>query len=145
MEKLPASISYAIDYLESHFGEIFTVKEWASGMGYAPNTFWRKFRQHYKIRPNEVLLELKKRKLIELIISKPELDNTGIAFEFGLTDGNGLYQFVKKHFKCTPSELKNRVKAEYSEVTEKKRDGSLFELITNNVADLTRQEKSKNL
>lgn len=106
MKKHPVPIPHAMEYLESHFGEIFTVKEWANGMGYAPNTFWRKFRQQYRRSPSDILLEKKKRELIALFRLLPDLDNTDIAIEFGLTNGNCLYQFVMKHFKCTPSELR---------------------------------------
>lgn len=107
-KKIP--IEEATLYLYVHFRNIKSVEEWADGMGYSREYFWRKFYSEFGIPPKEAFIERKKRVLINFLKKNQTCKSMEAAKIIHLADGNSLLQFVKKHFGCRPTDLKVRIR-----------------------------------
>jgi len=100
------NISYAITFLDYHFSGIRSVTEWSESMGYSRSYFWKRFKSFFNVSPQRIYINKKKERLISCLENEVHLDNLTLAKKIHLLDENGLCQFVKIHFGCTPSELK---------------------------------------
>lgn len=78
-------------------------------MGYSKAYFWRLFERYFGKSPVKVLIEMKKYVLVNHLKKFKNSKNGRAARRIHLVDGNGLYQFVVRHFGCTPTELKNQL------------------------------------
>lgn len=103
-------IEKAVKFLNKKFDDIPSVEMWARGMGYSYQAFWKKFVTHFEEKPETVLIRKKKMVLIVFFKENRDCSCSRAAKKIHLQDGNGLWQFVKREFGCTPTELKNRVR-----------------------------------
>lgn len=108
IHKLP--IEEARVFLHVHFKNIRSVEEWAEGMGYSIGYFWRKFYAAIGVPPREAYIEKKKSVLINYLKKNPDCKSMEAAKKIHLADGNSLLQFVKRHFGCRPTDLKERIR-----------------------------------
>lgn len=106
-KKIP--IEEAINVLDHNIADIKSVEQWNETMGYSSSYFWRKFVAYFHTAPQVVFIRRKKSALIGFIKANKNCTCTEAAQHIHLRDGNGLYQFVKLHFGCTPTELMRRV------------------------------------
>lgn len=102
-------IEEAEDVLDRKFDTIFSVEKWAEQMGYSKSYFWRKFESCFKKTPRRAFIEKKKAVLTTFLEENRTCKSSEAARKIHLMDGNGLYQFVRRHFNCTPTELKQRI------------------------------------
>jgi hypothetical protein len=86
------------------------VTEWAEAMGYSRTQFWKKIDHHFKTSPQELYLQKKKRLLIASLRENHHLTGREAATKIHLPNGDALYQFVKRHFRCSVGVLKVRIK-----------------------------------
>ncbi len=103
-------IEEAVDVLGQHITEIATVSEWAEKTNYVSTDYFsRKFRNHYGIRPKEVLVEKRLEKIKECLHESPDEIYYCIALKLGFADYNGLHKFVNRHTGKCVSSLKKGV------------------------------------
>ena len=101
------NIESAITVLEEHITSIHSVPEWTEKMGYDSNQYSsRKVRNHFGLRPKELIIQKKIAKIVEKFSSSPDEIYYCIAKRLGFVDNNALYKFVKRHTGKSPSELK---------------------------------------
>lgn len=101
------SIKDAIQIAEENIGNICTVQEWATEMGYKnTNYFSLKFRNHFGRRPKETLCQLKVRYFFNLINKHPEYSCYEIAVEIGFIDEKALNKFIKQYTGKPPNAWK---------------------------------------
>lgn len=110
VEQSKTPINEAKIFLNLHFQQIRSVEEWADKMGYSKSHFWRKFDACFDTSPQRVFIEKKKSVLVSFMRRGNDFRFKESAQEIHLPNGNSLHQFVKKHFGCTPTELKERVR-----------------------------------
>ncbi|TVQ03171.1 MAG: AraC family transcriptional regulator [Balneolaceae bacterium] len=79
-------------------------------MGYTRITFWRLFEAHSDATPQEIITKVKIKKLLQYLENNPDCKSKEAARAIHLQSGNSLYQYVKKHIGCTPTELRKRVR-----------------------------------
>jgi hypothetical protein len=103
------SIKNAKIFLDLHFPGIRSVTEWSETMGYSRTQFWKKIDHHFKTSPQEIYLQKKKQILITTLRENIHSTSRQTAIVIHLPDGDALYQFVKRHFKCSVGELKERI------------------------------------
>ncbi len=103
-------VEKALAVLEENIAFICTVEEWAERMGYdSAKYFSRLFRNHYAVRPKEVLVDRKLQRFREFVESSPHAIHYEIANELGFRDEASLYKFVKRHTGKSPSEWKKQI------------------------------------
>ena len=93
--------------LESHLGEIFTVKEWADHMGYSRYYFSRKVKKKFGKSPKDLLTEMKLQKVKQQIQEDPEAIGYHIATEVGFPNERSLYKFLAIKIGLTLSSLQD--------------------------------------
>jgi len=104
------NIDEAVDILGQHITEIATVKEWAEMMGYTSSDYFsRKFRNHFGIRPKEILVEKRLEKIRACLQESPNDIYYCIARKMGFADYNALHKFVNRHTGKCVSSLKKGV------------------------------------
>ena len=106
-ERIP--IEDAIDFLNQNFSDIPGIAEWAESMGYPRSSFWRIFDTCFDKPPRTVFIEKKKKVLESFLKSHPECKSSEAAKVIHLSNGNDLYRFIKRHYNCTPTDLKIRI------------------------------------
>ena len=102
-------IEDAIDFLDQNFTGIPGIAEWAENMGYSRTTFWGKYDACFDKSPRTVFIEKKKKVLESFLKSHPDCKFREAAKVIHLSNGNDLYRFIKRHYNCTPTDLKNRI------------------------------------
>lgn len=107
-DKIP--VRQAKVFLDHHFIGIRSVTEWSEAMGYSRTQFWKKIDHHFKTSPQELYLQKKKQILIATLRENIHSTSRQTAIVIHLPDGDALYQFVKRHFRCSVGELKERIK-----------------------------------
>jgi transcriptional regulator GlxA family with amidase domain len=98
----------AIDIARDNLEELGTVTEWADIMGYtSAKYFSRVFRNHYKVRPKQALINLKVARFKWLIKEDPNISCFELALEIGLRDEKALNKFIVRHTGKAPRKCKN--------------------------------------
>ena len=98
----------AIDIARDNIQEIGTVTEWADMMGYSSvKYFSRSFRNKYKVRPKQFLINLKVARFKSLIKEDPSISCFELALEIGLRDEKALNKFIVRHTGKAPRKCKN--------------------------------------
>jgi len=102
-------IKYAFLYLNSHLPEVHTVSEWAVLLNMKRNDFSRQFRNVFDMTPHHVLVFTKLYVIIKYLESGTHRSrkNYSVAVETGFSDEKKLYNFVKYHLDCSPTEIRN--------------------------------------
>lgn len=108
-------IHRSVRVLEKNITRIQTVGEWAEEMGYASVSYFsRKFRNHYGVRPKQILVRKKLDKVKQCMNESPGDIYFSIARKAGFIDNNALYKFIKLHTGKSVTEFKreyrNRVR-----------------------------------
>lgn len=99
-------IEDAVEELKNNLETVARVSEWAGLMGYKnPKLFSRHFLRQHKCRPSEVLKEVRLKSIIK------ELRENGegclqTAWNHSLPDEKALYNYVKHHIDCSPTNIK---------------------------------------
>lgn len=101
-------ITKALQVANSKITEIYTVQEWADEMGFSSYKYFSHvFRNHFGIRPKEMLNQLRLDLFFKLIAEEPKMSNYEIAISMGLKDDKALNKFIKRHTGKAPSVWKN--------------------------------------
>ena len=101
------NIENVVDVLWQHITEIATVTEWANKMEYSSTDYFsRKFRNHYGIRPKEVLIKKRLDKIRACLRESPDDIYYSIARKMGFVDSTSLYKFVNWHTGKSITDLK---------------------------------------
>ena len=112
------NIEKAVTILEENITSTPNVSEWAKIIGFEKTSkFSWEFRKHFGLRPKEVLLEIRVKKIKDYIISFPTEKNYSVAIEFGFANEKRLYKFLKRHTGCSPTQLRKRLTKKANEST----------------------------
>ncbi|MEO1023014.1 MAG: helix-turn-helix domain-containing protein [Bacteroidota bacterium] len=104
------NLKYSKSLLRENIALIHSVAEWAQKMGYQEREkFSLHFREVFGQRPKEVFIEVKLEEITRYLRDYPSEKNYCVALEFGFKDEKELYKFIKRHLKCTPTELRKRL------------------------------------
>ena len=99
-------ISESIKMLEAHIASTARVAEWAELMGYKnERRFSRHFVRHFRERPSRTLTGIRL-KSIAHDLRTTSYNHQEIAWRHSLPDEKALYNFVKYHAGCSPTQLK---------------------------------------
>lgn len=105
-EQEPKSISTAVEELEEHLATTARVSEWARLMGYDnQRRFSRHFVRHFRERPSRVLSYVRLKSVIRELRTTT-YSHLEIAWRHSMPDEKALYNFVRYHAGCSPSEVK---------------------------------------
>jgi AraC-like DNA-binding protein len=105
--KIP--IEEAVEVLDEHIKDVFTVEEWADWMGYDSSSYFsRKFRNYWGTVPSKKLVEQKIMLFKKIIGEAPSQLNYSIAQELGLPDDVALCRYIKRHTGKTITDFKNK-------------------------------------
>jgi len=97
-------LSNAIQILDENLDEIYTVTQWAERAGFKDAKYFsRLFRNRFGIRPKKYIKLKKLERFDELIKQKPPILHYEIALNLGLADETGLYKYIKRHTRESPS------------------------------------------
>lgn len=104
------SIREADVLLEKNIQSIRTVTEWASLMGYQDISFFsRKYRNQHKQVAIKRLTQLRLKCIEDLLKTEQSILNYELARRVGLRDEQDLYNFVRYHKGCSPTQLKRKL------------------------------------
>lgn len=104
------NIEEAVEVLVQHIAEIATVAEWAEKMGFTSTDYFsRKFRNHFGIRPKEILVEKRLEKIGACLLESPNDIYYCIARKLQFADYNAMHKFVNRHTGKCISSLKKGV------------------------------------
>lgn len=108
--KIP--IRMALKILETNIESVSTVCEWAQLMGYDgridADTFHWRIKAKFDSTPGELLKEKRKGYLTRLLKENQQATLGEVAWKFNQWMPKQLHQYVRRHFGCTPSELRNK-------------------------------------
>jgi methylphosphotriester-DNA--protein-cysteine methyltransferase len=105
--KIP--VEQALEFLEQHFDDLKSVGEWGEAMGYTRSAFWKSFDRHYRYSPRQAYIDQKKKVLCTWLKSNGDTSGREAAIKIHLGDGDALYKFVKRHFNCSVSTLRDEM------------------------------------
>ncbi|MGF1670656.1 MAG: helix-turn-helix domain-containing protein [Balneolaceae bacterium] len=96
-------------YLNRHLSKVHTVSEWAALLGMKRNDFSRQFRNAFYMTPHKVLAFTKLFDLIKRLENQYHTANKNysVAVEAGFNDEKKLYNFIRYHLKCSPTDIRN--------------------------------------
>lgn len=101
------TIKKAVDHLVDNLDTVARVGEWATLMGYSNA---KKFSRHYlkcfQHRPSEKLEEVRLNSVVQQLRDSKRKSNLQIAWEHSFPDEKSLYNFVKYHLGCSPTQIK---------------------------------------
>jgi len=102
-------IQDAITILKEDIKEIRKVLQWAKVMGFSNRRkFSYVFREHFGMRPQRVIIEVRVDVFYKYIAQHPDDKNYTVATEIGLKDEHELYKFINRHTKQPPTYWRKR-------------------------------------
>lgn len=120
------SIEDAIEELRTNLGTVARVSEWAVLMGYKnPKLFSRHFLRHFRRRPSEVLKKVRIKSIIIELRRNGE-DCLQTAWKHSIPDEKALYNYVKRHMDCSPTEVKGMDEKELENLINEKFREDIF-------------------
>lgn len=110
------SIKEAKKELKANLDKVARVNEWARLMGYAKSKlFSRHFIRFFKSSPQKVLIRVRVASILHNLNSNKN-SYRKIAWKHSFTDEKALYNFIKRHTKHSPTEIKNLSKKDLNKV-----------------------------
>tara|TARA_R110001599_G_scaffold84130_2_gene226611 strand:- start:6454 stop:6771 length:318 start_codon:yes stop_codon:yes gene_type:complete len=101
------NLENAHSLLEENITSLTTVTEWGKVCGFdCRKKFSRAYREYFGLRPKETLYEIRIQKIKEYMKTFPNEINYCVAVEFGFTNEQGLYKFIKRHTGLSPTQLR---------------------------------------
>lgn len=117
-------IKKSIIVLKNNIKRISTVAEWARMMKFKSSKYFsRCFFKRYRIRPQQVLILLRLKNIIEELRNS-ENSNYEIAWNHNMSDEKTLNSFLNYHLKVSPTKIR--------EMEEKKLQSRMEKLWSNN-------------
>lgn len=101
---LPPHFLNAVSFLNANFKEDISIAAVCREAGIGGTTFRQLFREYYQKTPMEYLVQLRLEYARNLIAGGMAIEQA--ALESGFHDSKYFARTVKKHFGCTPRELK---------------------------------------
>lgn len=95
--------------LAAHINEIRSVNDWADLMGWDRTEFSRQFRRKNGVSAKDRLRELKFGAINDYFFDQPEARYYEVAYDLGFRDEKALYDYVRYHHKCSPTDYKKKV------------------------------------
>jgi len=103
---LPPYFLNAISYINAHYKESdLSVDSICTEVGIGTTAFRKLFKKHYQKTPVEYITDLRLEYARNLISGGMTIER--VAYESGFNDPKYFARVVKKHFNCTPRDLKN--------------------------------------
>lgn len=102
--RLPAHFLKAVSYINSHFTEDISADDVCAQAGMSGTVFRQLFRQYYHKSPVAYIIQLRLEYARNLIARGVSVESA--ALESGFHDAKYFARTVRKHFGCTPRELK---------------------------------------
>lgn len=100
-------IKKAFRILDDNIKSTRNVTEWGKLLGFHDlRKFSLTFRREFGYRPQESFHEIRVKKIIDYLACFPSEKNYCVAIEFSFNDEQGLYKYLKRHTKLSPTELK---------------------------------------
>lgn len=102
---LPSYFLKAISYINSHYADSgLSVKTICSQAGVGATVFRQLFKKHYQKTPTQYITDLRLENARNLISGGIPIEQA--ALESGFNDSKYFARVVRKHFGCTPRDLK---------------------------------------
>lgn len=99
-------IEKAVEELKENMETVARVDEWARLMGYKrTRLFSRHFLRHFRIRPSEVLKEVRLRSIIKQLRDNGS-SGLEVAVSHSLPNEKGMNNFVRRHLGVSPTKIK---------------------------------------
>lgn len=99
----------ALQLLAEHIAEIRYVKDWSEKVGCTESTLNRLTKCYFEASSKQVLKEVRYRAICKRIEENPEITSYAVARSSGLSNEQGLFKFLKRHFNTTYSEIRYEV------------------------------------
>lgn len=104
-ENLPAHFLNAISFVNANYkNNDLSVETICAAAGISATVFRQLFKKHYQKTPMQYITDLRIEYARSLISNGVSVENA--AYESGFNDSKYFARVVKKHFDCTPRELK---------------------------------------
>ena len=100
----PADITYAINYINRHFGEAISVGEIAKGANVSVNTLERHFKKTLNISPSEYIKKKRLANAVKLLSSGCTV--TEVSEKSGFSDYSNFIALFKNTYGTTPLKYK---------------------------------------
>lgn len=102
----PAHFLNAVSFINSNYkNSALSVDRICAEAGISATVFRQLFKRHYQKTPTEYIASLRLEYARNLIAGGMAIEK--VAYESGFNDAKYFARVVKKHFGCTPRELKN--------------------------------------
>lgn len=102
---LPPHFLQAVSYINANYRSALTMQSICESSGISATVFRQLFKKHYKKTPVAYITELRLEYARSLIAGGMPIEQA--ATESGFNDAKYFARVVKKHFNCTPRDLKN--------------------------------------
>jgi AraC-like DNA-binding protein len=99
----------ALQVLARDIAHIRYVKDWAHKSGYTQNILNELVKRYFRSNSKQLLKEVRYNKICRLIEDDPNITSYAVACSCGLSDEQGLFKFLKRHFDTTYSEIRYEV------------------------------------
>ena len=100
-----SQISFAIDYINNHLTQNFSIHELSKYSAMSESTFRREFKKETGTSPLKYITNEKLKKAAQLLLFS-DLSINEIAFNFGFFDTSHFYKTFKEFYHKTPSQYK---------------------------------------
>lgn len=118
----------ALQLLAEHISDIRYVRDWSEMVGCTESTLNRLTKCYFEATSKQVLKEVRYRAICKLIEENPEITSFSVARSSGLSNEQGLFKFLKRHFNTTYSEIRYEVLIrKLSELNGKQKPDSLIQ------------------
>lgn len=95
--------------LAAHLNQIRTVADWAIFMGWDRTEFSRQYRRKNGVSAKDKLRDARFGVINDYLSQQPDARYYEVAYDLGFRDEKALYDYVRYHYKCSPTVYKNRV------------------------------------
>lgn len=130
------------DYIETHLYDSLTLEELAAVAGFSKFHFHRIFKGIVQEPLSQYVNRLKLERAVFLLIHRPDMTVTDIAYHFGFADSAVFSRTFKNHYKVSPTYYRNQYSknrkdpyklSQYNEGVSKIEDKSKGALVQGNV------------
>lgn len=119
MRKERRQIQEALLILENNLDKIARINEWAHEMGYENSkVFSRYFLRHFKERPSKIMKRVRLKSIIKYL-SEEDYKCFEIAILHSMPDAKALNNYLKRHTRFSPSQIRELSQKEIGNVMEK--------------------------
>ena len=96
------------DYIETHLYDSLTLEELAAVAGFSKFHFHRIFKAIVQEPLSQYVNRLKLERVVFLLIHRPDMTVTDIAYHFGFADSAVFSRTFKNHYKVSPTYYRNQ-------------------------------------